>query len=194
MNCNLISYDFIKIFWPKMSLKRAPRSSKSSPNFKIELRTSQTLFPSPEVELNELEHLKSRTFRTRTQVRSITNCVVWFSNISILNLISSLIWNSAAQLPNKFLLYHLLYVMLLWSMNVMSAVRPITKHQGASFALIRSRLLKQTRLKMMLVWWFRIKPRLSIWLGPSQLLIHKSNHPPIWLPLNWKLPVYRGND
>ena len=75
--------------------------------------------------------------------------------------------------------------------NVMSAVRPITKHQGASFALIRSRLLKQTRLKMMLVWWFRIKPRLSIWLGPSQLLIHKSNHPPIWLPLNWKLPVYK---
>ena len=118
------------------------------------------------------------------------NCVVGFSNISILNLISSLIWNSAAQLPNKFLLNYL-YVMLLWSMNVMSAVRPITKHQGASFALIRSRLLKQTRLKMMLVWWFRIKPRLSIWLGPSQLLIHKSNHPPIWLPLNWKLPVYK---
>ena len=73
MNCNLISYDFIRFFWLKMSLKRAPISSKSSPNFKIELRTSRTLFPSPEVELNELEHLKSRTFRTRTQVRSITN-------------------------------------------------------------------------------------------------------------------------
>ena len=72
MNCNLISYDFIRFFWLKMSLKRAPISSKSSPNFKIELRTSRTLFPSPEVELNELEHLKSRTFRTRTQVRSIT--------------------------------------------------------------------------------------------------------------------------
>ena len=72
MNCNLISYDFLRFFWLKMSLKRAPISSKSSPNFKIELRTSRTLFPSPEVELNELEHLKSRTFRTRTQVRSIT--------------------------------------------------------------------------------------------------------------------------
>ena len=56
-----------------MSQKRPPRSSKSSPNFKIELRTSRTLFPSPKVELNELELLKSRTFRTRTQVRSITS-------------------------------------------------------------------------------------------------------------------------
>ena len=72
MNCNLISYDFIRFFLLRMSLKRAPISSKSSPNFKIELRTSRTLFPSPEVELNELELLKSRTFRTRTQVRSIT--------------------------------------------------------------------------------------------------------------------------
>ena len=76
MNCHLISYDFIRFFWLKMSLKRAPISSKSSPNFKIELRTSRTLFPSPEVELNELEHLKSRTFRTRTQVRSITSLIL----------------------------------------------------------------------------------------------------------------------
>ena len=72
----ILQYDFscfIRYIWPKMSLKRAQTGSKSSPNFNIELRTSRTLITSPKVKLNELEHPKSRTFRTRTQVRSITS-------------------------------------------------------------------------------------------------------------------------
>ena len=49
-------------------------SNFEHPNFGIsELRTSRTLLLSPKVELNELELQKSRTVRTRTQVRSITN-------------------------------------------------------------------------------------------------------------------------
>ena len=47
-------------------------SNFEHPNFGIsELRTSRTLLLSPNVELNELELQKSRTVRTRTQVRSI---------------------------------------------------------------------------------------------------------------------------
>ena len=49
------------------------KDSKSSPNFNIELQTSRTLVPSPRVELNELELPKGQTFRTRTQVHSITS-------------------------------------------------------------------------------------------------------------------------
>ena len=61
-----------RYFWPKKSLKRAQKGSKSSPNFNIELRTSRTLLSSPRLELNELEHPKKVELRTRTQVRSTT--------------------------------------------------------------------------------------------------------------------------
>ena len=63
----------IRYYWPKKSLKRAQKGSKSSPNFNIELRTSRTLLSSPRLELNELEHPKKVELRTRTQVRSTTN-------------------------------------------------------------------------------------------------------------------------
>ena len=53
-------------------------------NFGIsELRTSRTLLLSPKVELNELELQKSRTVRTRTQVRSITS-FVWVVPFTII--------------------------------------------------------------------------------------------------------------
>ena len=61
-----------RYFWPKKSLKRAQKGSKSSPNFNIELRTSRTLHSSPRLKLNELEHPKKVELRTRTQVRSTT--------------------------------------------------------------------------------------------------------------------------
>ena len=62
---------FCGIFLTKKEPKRneLTKSELRTPEL---LQTSWTFLLSPRVKLNELEHQKNRTFRTRTQVRSIT--------------------------------------------------------------------------------------------------------------------------